>query len=99
MNHPDLSEYVADTRDDIDAELICYFDDYTMSLWYVYVNGGQILNILADSVIQSLEREYAFYMRKRREEDYIDMKLEQSWKTLKKSSMPWASSLALSYLS
>ena len=49
-----------------------------MSLWYVYVNGGQILNILADSVIQSLEREYAFYMRKRREEDYIDMKLEQA---------------------
>ena len=78
FNHPDLSEYVANTRDDIDAELICYFDDYTMSLWYVYVNGGQILNILSDTVIQSLEREYAFYVCKRREEDYIDMKLEQA---------------------
>jgi hypothetical protein len=78
MNHPDLTEYVANERDDIDAELICYFDDYTMSLWYVYVNGGQIFNILADSVIQSLELEYAMYIRKRREEDYIDMKLEQA---------------------
>lgn len=77
MNHPDLSEYVAQ-RDDIDAELVCYFDDYTMSLWYVYVNGGQIFNILADSVIQSLEREYAMYIRKRRDEDLIDMKLEQA---------------------
>lgn len=78
MNHPDLSEYVANERDDIDAELICYFDDYTMSLWYVYVNGGQIYNILSDTVIQSLEREYAMYLRKRREEDYIDSKLEQA---------------------
>lgn len=75
MNHPDLSEYVTQ-RDD--AELICYFDDYTMSLWYVYVNGGQIFNILSDSVIQSLEREYAMYLRKRRDEDLIDMKLEQA---------------------
>jgi hypothetical protein len=78
MNHPDLSEYVANERDDIDAELICYFDDYTLSLWYVYVNGGQIYNILSDTVIQSLEREYAMYVRKRREEDYIDSKLEQA---------------------
>jgi len=78
FNHPDLSEYVANERDDIDAELICYFDDYTLSLWYVYVNGGQIYNILSDTVIQSLEREYAMYVRKRRIEDYIDSKLEQA---------------------
>ena len=78
MKHSDLTEYVANQRDDIDAELVCYFDDYTMSLWYVYVNEGQIYNILSDTVIKALEREYAMYIRKRREEDYIDMKLEQA---------------------
>jgi hypothetical protein len=78
FNHPDLTEYVADERDDIDAELICYFDDYTMSLWHVYVNGGEIFNLLSDTVIQSLEREYSAYVRKCRDEYFDDSKLEQA---------------------
>ena len=78
MKHPDFEEYVAQERDDIDAELVCYFDPYTMSLWYVYVNEAQIYNILSDTVIQALEREYAMYVRNRRKQDYIDMKLEQA---------------------
>lgn len=63
MKHIDLTQYFADDRDDSDAKLECYFDDYTMNLWHVYVNGAEIFNLLSDTTIKSLEREYAFYVR------------------------------------
>ena len=62
MKHDDLTQYFADDRDDSDAKLECYFDDYTMNLWHVYVNGSDIFNLLSDTVIESLEREYANYL-------------------------------------
>jgi hypothetical protein len=63
MKHVDLIQYFADDRDDSDANLECYFDDYTMNLWHVYINGAEIFNLLSDATIQSLEREYAFYCK------------------------------------
>ena len=66
MKHTDLTQYFADDRDDSDAKLECYFDDYTMSLWHVYVNDSEIFNLLSDTVIQSLEREYALHIKKER---------------------------------
>ena len=68
MKHTDLTQYFADDRDDSDAKLECYFDDYTMSLWHVYVNDSEIFNLLSDTVIQSLEREYALHVRKEAKE-------------------------------
>ena len=68
MKHTDLTQYFADDRDDSDAKLECYFDDYTMSLWHVYVNDSEIYNLLSDTVIKSLEREYELHVRKERRE-------------------------------
>jgi hypothetical protein len=63
MKHIDLTQYFANDLDDSDAKLECYFDDYTMNLWHVYVNGAEIFNLLSDATIKALEREYAFYAR------------------------------------
>lgn len=73
MKHTDLTQYFADDRDDSDATLECYFDDYTMSLWHVYVNGAEIFNLLSDTVIQSIEREYAAYVRKEAAEHNLSL--------------------------
>jgi hypothetical protein len=73
MKHDDLTQYFADDRDDSDAKLECYFDDYTMNLWHVYVNGSEIFNLLSDTVIQSLEREYATYVRKEAKEHNLSL--------------------------
>ena len=68
MKHDDLTQYFADDRDDSDAKLECYFDDYTMNLWHVYVNGSEIFNLLSDTVIKSLEREYEMHVRRENRE-------------------------------
>lgn len=75
MKHTDLTQYFADDRDDSDATLECYFDDYTMSLWHVYVNGSEIFNLLSETVIKSLEREYELHIRKERNEFKLSMEL------------------------
>ena len=77
MKHPDLTQYFADQRDDSDAQLECYFDDYTMSLWHVYVNESEIYNLLADSVIASLEREYARHVRNQARESALDYTIDR----------------------
>lgn len=73
MKHPDLTQYFANDRDDSDATLECYFDDYTMNLWHVYVNGAEIFNLLSDATIQSLEREYAFYVKHEADAHNLDL--------------------------
>jgi hypothetical protein len=73
MKHTDLTQFFADDRDDSDANLECYFDDYTMNLWHVYVNGAEIFNLLSDATIQSLEREYAFHCKQERANQNLDL--------------------------
>ena len=82
MKHTDLTQYFADDRDDSDAKLECYFDDYTMSLWHVYVNDSEIFNLLSDTVIQSLEREYALHIKKERREHNLSFKIDRHESTL-----------------
>lgn len=77
MKHADLTQYFANDRDDSDANLECYFDDYTMNLWHVYVNGAEIFNLLSGATIQSLEREYGFYCRQQRDESRLDAALDR----------------------
>lgn len=77
MKHADLTQYFADDRDDSDAKLECYFDDYTMSLWHVYVNEAEIYNLLSDAVIKSLEREYARHVRKEAREHNLDLAISR----------------------
>ena len=75
MKHDDLTQYFADDRDDSDAKLECYFDDYTMSLWHVYVNGSDIFNLLSDTVIKSLEREYEMHVRRENREHNLSLRI------------------------
>ena len=77
MKHTDLTQYFADDRDDSDAKLECYFDDYTMSLWHVYVNDSEIFNLLSDTVIKALEREYEMHVRKERREHNLSFKIDR----------------------
>ena len=77
MKHDDLTQYFADDRDDSDAKLECYFDDYTMNLWHVYVNGSDIFNLLSDTVIESLEREYANYLLKEIKERSLSLAISE----------------------
>ena len=67
MKHQDLTQYITDS-DDCDTPLECYFDDYTMSLWHVYVNDAEIYNLLSDTAIKALERDYEMHVRKERRE-------------------------------
>ena len=63
MNYPsqhhDLDQMICEHHDVPGQDLECYFEAYTGNLWFVYVNGGEIHELLRDSVIQSLEEAYA----------------------------------------
>jgi hypothetical protein len=71
--HSDLTQYMADERDDSDAKLECYFDPNTTNLWHVYAGEMEIFNLLSDTVIESLEREYAKHVRKEAEQHNLDL--------------------------
>ena len=76
MKHHDLTQYI--TKDvDCTAPLECYFDDYTMSLWFVYVNDVEIVNLLSDTVIKALEREYEQHVIKERREHNLDLAISR----------------------
>jgi hypothetical protein len=74
--HPDLTHYTANVRDDSDAQLECYFDDYT--LWHVYVNGAEIYNLLSEDLILELEREYLHYDREQAAQHNLDLAIARS---------------------
>ena len=78
MKHTDLTQYFADNTYDTGAVLECYFDDYTMSLWFVYVNGAEIINVMSDTTIKALEREYAAFVRKEAREHNLDLAIARS---------------------
>ena len=71
--HSDLTQYWADEMDDSDAKLECYFDPGTTNLWHVYAGEMEIFNLLSDTVIQALEREFAKYQRKEAEQHNLDL--------------------------
>jgi hypothetical protein len=77
--HDDLTMYTADARDDSDASLECYFEDYTSNLWHVYVNGAEIYNLLSDTVIESLEQEYRKHCRAERLQSEIDAAMDSEF--------------------
>ena len=79
--HPDLDRYVADDSHDSDAELICFFDQDTMNLWHVYVEGKEIFNLLSAVVIEALEREYAKHVRKEAEQHNLDLAVAR-WESM-----------------
>ena len=48
------------SHDDSSAKFVCHFEQYTGSLWNVYINNDDcIYNLLSDSVIEDFERQYA----------------------------------------
>ena len=57
--HPDLDQMICEHHDVPGQDLECYFEAYTGNLWFVYVNGGEIHELLRDSVIKTLEEAYA----------------------------------------
>ena len=75
--HDDLTMYMANMRDDSDAKLECYFDDYSNNLWHVYVNGAEIFNLLSDAVIQSLEQEYVKHRRSEADAHNLELAIDR----------------------
>jgi hypothetical protein len=71
--HSDLTQYMADERDDSDAKLECYFEDYTGNLWHVYAGEMEIYNLLSDAVTQDLEREYGKHRRAEADAHNLDL--------------------------
>ena len=71
--HTDLDQFWAADRDDSDAKMECYFDRDTTNLWHVYVGEMEIFNLLSDTVIEALEREYAKHLRKEADEHNLDL--------------------------
>lgn len=69
MQHPDLDQMICEHHDVPGQDLECYFEAYTGSLWFVYVNGGEIHELLRDSVIQTLEAAYAKACKEEAEEE------------------------------
>jgi len=75
MKHSDLTQYIANDRDDTDAALECYFYDYTGNLHHVYVGDKEIYNILSNNVIADLEEEYNRYCREAAREHNLYLKI------------------------
>jgi hypothetical protein len=71
--HTDLDQFWAADRDDSDAKMECYFDRDTTNLWHVYVGEMEIFNLLSNTVIEALEREYAKHLRKEADEHNLDL--------------------------
>lgn len=63
--------------DDICQDIECYFDPATGSAWFIYVNGANVFDLVRDTVIAKLEREYAKHVRQAREDDALDTALSR----------------------
>jgi hypothetical protein len=53
---------------DMTEMMDCYFCPVTGNLWHCYLGQVDLYNILADTVIAQLEREYAFLIERN---DYV----------------------------
>ena len=84
--HPDLDQMICEHHDVPGQDLECYFEAYTGNLWFVYVNGGEIHELLRDTVIQTLEEAYTKACKEEAYNDKLDsmianyeLKKELSW--------------------
>ena len=75
MQHPELDQMICEHHDVPGQDLECYFEASTGNLWFVYVNGGEIHELLRDSVIQTLESAYAKACKEEADNDALDFAL------------------------
>ena len=73
MKHDDLTQYIANDRDDSDATLECYFHDYSGNLYHVYIGDKEIFNLLSNLLISELEEEYSRHCRNEVKEHNLSM--------------------------
>jgi hypothetical protein len=73
MKHDDLTQYIANDRDDSDATLECYFHDYSGNLHHVYVSEKEIYNLLSNNVIAELEEEFNRHCRNEAKEHNLSL--------------------------
>jgi hypothetical protein len=64
-------------NDDICQDIECYFDPVIGNIWFAYVNGCNVLDLLRDTVVAKLEREYANHLRQAREDDALDTAIDR----------------------
>ena len=77
MKHDDLTRYIAQGEYDTTAPLECYFEDYTGNLWFVYIGDHEVINLLSDTTIQAIEREYHKICRLEQEQNELDMAIDR----------------------
>jgi hypothetical protein len=75
MQHPELDQMICEHHNVPGQDLECYFDAYTGNLWFVYVNGGEIHELLRDSVIETLEEAYTKACKEEADNDKLDYAL------------------------
>lgn len=64
-------------NDDICADIDCYFDEETHNIWHAYVGDHDIYNILQQTTIAELEREFSKHVRKEAEEHNLDLAISR----------------------
>jgi hypothetical protein len=57
LEHTDCARMVCDY--DYVTDVDCFFDPYSGNLYFAYVGGVEISDMLRDTVIQDFERQYA----------------------------------------
>jgi hypothetical protein len=62
---------------DICADIDCYFDPDTNNLWHAYVGDHDIFNIMRDSTIAFLEREFEKHCGQEREQSRTDAAIDR----------------------
>ena len=75
MQHTDLDQMICEHHDVPGQDLECYFEAYTGNLWFVYVNGGEIHELLRDTVIKALEEAYAKACKEEADNNALDFAL------------------------
>jgi len=84
MKH-DVNKYLEKMdidHDDISTTLECYFCRESGNLWHVFVSQGtagdlELYNVLSDTMIKALEREYEIACRAEAEEQKLSAALDR----------------------
>lgn len=74
--HNDMAN-LAIYNDDICVDIDCYFDEETQNLWHAYVGDHDIFNVLQQTTIAELEREFAKHVRKEAEDHNLDLAISR----------------------
>jgi len=59
------------------TEVDCFFDPYSQSLYFAYIGGQLVTEMLRDAVIQGFERQYEIACRVEREESKLSAALDR----------------------